>query len=58
MSEEIRKYIMISGTILLVLSSLGICWILKDVWIFVMTFAYLLGIINGMLIIGVTNYEE
>ena len=58
MSEAIRKYIMISGTILLVLLGLGICWILKDVWIFVMVFAYLLGIGNGILIIGVTNYDE
>ena len=58
MSEGIRKYIMISGTILLVLLSLGLCWIFKEVWIFVVVFAYIIGIGNGMLIIGVTNYEE
>lgn len=58
MSEGIKKYIMISGTILLVLLSLGICWIFKDGWLFVMIFAYLLGIGNGMLIIGVINYDE
>lgn len=58
MSEGIKKYIIISGTILLVLLSLGICWIFKDVWVFVMIFAYFLGIGNGMLIIGVTNYDD
>jgi hypothetical protein len=58
MSEGIKKYIMISGTILLVLLSLGICWFFKDTWIFVVVFSYFLGIANGMLIIGVTNYEE
>ena len=58
MSEGVKKYIIISGTILMILLSLGLSWLFKFNWIFVFIFTYLSGIANGMLILGVTNYEE
>ena len=58
MSEIIRKYIIISGTILLVLFVLGISWLCEFQWQFVFGFAYFAGIGNGMLIMGVINYDE
>lgn len=58
MSEVIRNYIMISGTILLVLFVLGISWLCEFQWQFVFGFAYFAGIANGMLIAGVINYDE
>jgi len=56
MEDFIRKYIVISGTILLGLLCLGICWLFKFQWIIVLIFAYIIGIANGMLILGTTNY--
>ena len=58
MSEGIKKYIMISGTILLVLSCIGVCWLLKFIPHFVLIFAYIIGLCNGMLILGMLNYED
>ena len=58
MSEGIKKYIMISGTILLVLLCIGICWLVKFIPHFVFTFAYLIGLGNGMLILGMLNYDD
>ena len=58
MSEGIKKYIMISGTILLVLLCIGICWLFKFISLFVLIFAYLTGLCNGMLILGISNYDD
>lgn len=58
MSEGIRKYILISATILCVLFSFVLCWVFKEIFIFVWIFTYFIGIINGMILIGVNNYDE
>ena len=58
MSERIKKYIIISGSALLLLLTVGLCWIFRFQWDLVFFIAYLLGIVNGMLILGVSNYEE
>ena len=58
MSEGIKKYIMISGTILLVLLCIGVCWLLKFIPHFVLIFAYMIGLGNGMLILGMLNYDD
>ena len=58
MSEGIKKYIMISSSILLVLINLAICWWLKTSWMFVLLFSYVAGVCNGVIIFGVENWEE
>lgn len=58
MSEGIKKYIMISGTILSILLCIGICWLVKFIPHFVFVFAYMIGIGNGMLILGMLNYDN
>ena len=58
MSEGIKKYIVISASILLIMLCLGLCWLFSFIWELVMIFAYLLGFANGMLFLGVINYDE
>ncbi len=58
MIEAIKKYIVISGTILLVLFCIGACWLFKFIPHFVLIFAYIIGLANGMLILGILNYED
>lgn len=58
MSEGIKKYIMITSTILLVLISLGISWLCNFQWQIVFGFTYVIGICNGLLVVGVENYDE
>ena len=58
MSDFTRKYIMITTTILLIIVCASICWLFKEIRIFMVTFAYLSGVANGMIIIGITNKEE
>ena len=58
MIEGIKKYIVISASILLLLMCLGVCWLFKFQWQLVFLFTYLTGIATGMIIIGVENYDE
>jgi hypothetical protein len=58
MSDGVKKYIMISGTILLILLCAGICWLVKFMPLFVFTFAYMIGLANGMLILGILNRDD
>ena len=58
MSEGIRKYIIISGSILLLIFCLGLCCFFKFQWQLVLFYAYILGVANVMLILGVINYDE
>jgi len=57
MSEGIKKYIMISATILLVIFNSLICWLFNFHFVFVIVFSYLFGVLNGMIIIGITNVD-
>ncbi len=58
MSDAIKKYIMISGTILLFLFCIGICWLLNFIPYFAIPFTYVIGICNGMLVLEISNYDD
>lgn len=58
MSELTKNYIMISGTILLFILNIGICWLCNYLPELVIIFSYVLGIANGMLIIGLLNSDD
>lgn len=58
MSEGIKKYIMISATILSVIFNAVMCWLFNFHLVFVIVFSYLIGFINGMIIIGITNIDD
>ena len=58
MSESIKKYIMITSTILLVLINLGISWLYNFQWQIVFVFAYFTGLCNGLIVAAIENYNE
>lgn len=57
MSEDVKTYIIISASLLLIIFSLAVCYLFKNIFLFSWIFAYLIGIGNGMIIIGVNNNE-
>lgn len=58
MSEGIKKYIIISASILCILVALGICWLFQFNSYMSFIFTYLIGFFDGMIMLGVTNYDE
>lgn len=58
MSEGIKRYIMITSTILLVLICVGCCWMFNFSWQIVFIFSYLFGFFNGMMILGIYNCDD
>ena len=58
MSEGLKNYIVISGSILLILLASGLCWLFRFSFSFVFIFTYILGFANGLLIMGVITYDE
>lgn len=57
MSDGIKKYILISSSILLILLCVGICWLFNFIPYITITFSYIIGICNGLLMLEISNYE-
>ena len=57
MSEGLKNYIIISGSLLLILLALAICWLFRFSWLNVFFCSYIVGFANGILFLGVSKYE-
>ena len=58
MSDGVKKYILISSSILLILLTIGICFLWKQSWVMVLIVSYISGIANGIIINGIVNWDD